>query len=197
MLQAVAAMNSPSPDPPAPAAGAIRSVTADRIRSGSLRELLAYWENKERLLGRMPARADLQPDEMVPFLPFVSLIDVQQQPLRFRFRLVGTGIVSAFGRESTSRMVDEDLFGSNAEEVERFFSIPLQTHGAAYAAGEYAVVPSGRTLGFETLLLPLSTEGTAIDMLLGGLVGQRLRPEEQVSGFRYDFYCPVVQTAAG
>ena len=190
-------MNAPPSDPIIPRVEVIRSVTSSRIRSKSLRGLLAYWQAKQQVLGRMPARPDLQPDEMVPFLPFVSLIDVQQQPLRFRFRLVGTGIVGAFGQETTRRLVDEDLFGSNADEVERFFSIPLDTHGAAYASGEYAVAPSGRSLGFESLLLPLSTDGQSIDMLLGGLVGQRLQPDERVSGFHYDFYCPVVQTAAG
>ena len=190
-------MNSPPHDPSRPRTAALPPIAADRIRSRSLRGLLAYWQGKGQALGRMPARPDLQPAEMVPFLPFVSLIDVQQRPLRFRFRLVGTGIVGAFGQETTRRLVDEDLFSSNAEEVERFFSIPLQTHGPAYACGEYAVAPTGRSLAFESLLLPLSSDGQAIDMLLGGLVGQRLQPDERTSGFRYDLYCPVVQTAAG
>lgn len=86
----------------------------DRIRSKSLRNLLGYWEAKENYLGRLPARADLQPDEMVPFLPFVALINVQVGQPRFQFRLVGTGIVGSMGRETTNRPVDENLFGANA-----------------------------------------------------------------------------------
>lgn len=176
--------------------GATRMVSADQIRSKSLRSLLAYWEAKEAYLGRLPARADLQPDEMVPFLPFVSLINVQPTPPRFQFRLVGTGIVGAMGRESTNRPVDETLFGPNAPIVEAFFSIPLDTHGPAFAAGMYVVTPTKRQLGFETLLLPLSTDGQAIDMLVGGLVGERVHHDERIATFTYDYYCPVMQTAA-
>lgn len=184
-----------SSDPHVPPTGETSPVTPDRIRSKSLRNLLGYWEAKENYLGRLPARADLQPDEMVPFLPFVALINVQPGHPRFQFRLVGTGIVSSMGRETTHRQVDENLFGANAVVVENFFSIPLDTRGPAYAAGQYTVAPSGRLLGFETLLLPLSGDGTVIDMLLGGLVGERIQREEQICGFQYDFYCPVTQTA--
>lgn len=184
-----------STDPNVPKTEVISSVTADRIRSKSLRNLLSYWESKEAFLQRLPARADLQPDEMVPFLPFVALINVQLNGSpRFQFRLVGTGIVGSMGRETTNRTVDEGLFGANAVIVESFFNIPLDTRGPAYAAGKYTVAPSGRMLGFETLLLPLSGDGgQTIDMLLGGLVGERIQRDEQICGFQYDYYCPVVQ----
>lgn len=193
-------MSPPSSDSPLPNAGtaqtdAVASILPERIRAPSLRNLLGYWRAKNDHLGRMPARADLQPDEMLPFLPFVALITVQNQEPRFQFRLVGTGIVGAFGRETTSRAVDETLFGDNAAEVEQFFSIPVQTHGPAYATGRYTVAPTGRGLPFETLLVPLSSNGQAIDMLLGGLVGERIHRDEQISRFRYDYYCPIVQAA--
>lgn len=183
-------------DPNVPNTARITSVTADRIRSKSLRNLLSYWESKESFLGRLPTRADLQPDEMVPFLPFVALVNVQHDASpRFKFRLVGTGIVGSMGRETTNRTVDESLFGTNAVLVEAFFNIPLDTRGPAYAAGKYTVAPSGRLLGFETLLLPLSGGSDRIDMLLGGLVGERIQRDEQICGFQYDYYCPVLQAA--
>lgn len=188
--------DSPPPGPGVAQAGTAEFITPERIRSQSLRNLLGYWEAKETHLGRLPARADLQPDEMLPFLPFVALITVQNEEPRFQFRLVGTGIVGALGRETTSRAVDETLFGDNAEEVERFFSIPVRTHGPAYATGQYTVAPTGRGLGFETLLVPLSSDGQAIDMLLGGLVGERIHRDEQIRGFRYDHFCSIEQAAA-
>lgn len=52
-------------------------------------------------------------------------------------------------------------------------------------------------LGFESLLVPLSGDGQIVDMLLGGLVGQRLAGGEQICSFQYKSYCPLVQTAAG
>lgn len=182
--------------PNAPPTDDIAPVAPDRIRSKSLRNLLSYWDSKVAYLQRLPSRADLQPDEMVPFLPFVALINVQKAAPRFQFRLVGTGIVGAMGREATNRNVDEALFGANAPNVETFFSMPLGNHGPAYASGQYTVAPSGRTLAFETLLLPLSSDGAIIDMLLGGLVGERVQRDEQICGFQYDFFSPLMQTAA-
>lgn len=191
-------MQRPSKPPPSAATEQAETgeVTACGIRSQSLRNLLRYWKGKRARLDRPPARADLQPEEMMPFLPFVALITVQDQPPRFQFRLVGTGIVGALGQEATSRAVDESLFGANTEEVDRFFSIPVRTKGPAYASGQYTVAPTSRNLGFETLLLPLSTDGQAVDMLLGGLVGGRISRDERISQFHYHFYCPVTETAA-
>lgn len=188
-------MVTPS-DPNALQPDGVAPVASDRIRSKSLRNLLSYWNAKVDYLQRLPARADLQPDEMVPFLPFVALINVQNTVPRFQFRLIGTGIVSAMGRETTNRSVDEALFGANTPNVENFFSIPLSSRGPAYATGQYTVAPNGRTLAFETLLLPLSSDGASIDMLLGGLVGERIQRDEQICGFQYDYYSSVMQTAA-
>ncbi|HLT76041.1 MAG TPA: PAS domain-containing protein [Ferrovibrio sp.] len=191
-------MAGSSSSPPAPPAASARErgFTAAQIRSKSLSNLLGYWSAKRQHLGRLPARADLQPEEMLPFLPFVALITVQESSPRFQFRLVGTGIVSALGQEATSRAVDQSLLGANVEEVERFFSIPVQSRMPAYASGEYMVAPSNRGLGFETLLVPLSGDGARVDMLLGGLVGERIHREERISQFHYHFYCPLTEAAA-
>src|SRR3546814_487773 len=102
-------MSQPLPDSP-PNAATVQAdraacIASEQIRSKSLFNLLGYWKAKGAHLGRLPARTDLQPDEMLPFLPFVALITVQAQVPRFQFRLVGTGIVGAFGRETTSREI--------------------------------------------------------------------------------------------
>ena len=58
---------------------------------------LAYWQSLRR--GRkMPARADLDPVEIPTTLPGALLVDVLDDPLDFRFRLVGADVDAIVGR---------------------------------------------------------------------------------------------------
>src|SRR5512134_2272816 len=48
-----------------------------------------YWDSKRRGR-RMPSRADIDPAEIVPLLPGITLIDVVADARGFVYRLVGT-----------------------------------------------------------------------------------------------------------
>ena len=98
----------------------------------------------------------------------------------------GTGVLAQMGRETTNVWVEHELFADKAAKVGEFFSLPVDTRGPAYASGGYAVTPTNRALRFETVIMPLSTDGGAIDMLLGGLVGEPLTHGERVKAFDYE-----------
>jgi hypothetical protein len=171
-------------------------IEAEPIGSADLRALLAFWQEKRHAKdGRLPARADLRPEAMKPFLPCVTLISVFEAPRRFQFRLVGTGVLAHMGRETTHVWVEHELFADKAARVGEFFSLPVDTGAPAYARGSYAVTPSNRTLRFETVIMPLSSDGTTIDMLLGGLVGEPLAPGERVKAFDYEVVLPIADDA--
>jgi hypothetical protein len=55
-----------------------------------LAEALDYWEQK-RGARFAPARADIEPLDMVQALQRIMLADVTYDPLEFRYRLSGTG----------------------------------------------------------------------------------------------------------
>src|ERR1700736_619243 len=75
-----------------------------------LRAALAYWEGK-RGDRPMPQRGDIDPDELRPVLSHLQITEVIDGGSRFRYRLVGTAIVEAFGAEFTGRYVDELMSG--------------------------------------------------------------------------------------
>jgi len=82
-----------------------------------LTRLHQYWSAKR---GDRPAprRADIDPPLDIPdLLPILTLIEVLRDPLQFRLRLVGTGVVQALGRDGTGRFVDESLYGSDAPAI--------------------------------------------------------------------------------
>ena len=76
------------------------------IETPYLRRLFAYWQDKRR--GKaFPSRRDLDPREFAFALGHVLLIDVLDNPQRFRFRLHGSVLSFRARYDMTGRMVDE------------------------------------------------------------------------------------------
>src|SRR5215510_6304357 len=75
--------------------------------------LLRFYDFCESLRGgrQMPSRRDLDPVQ-VPrgFLPNVMLVDVLPDQQRYRYRLIGSNIVTATGENRTGRFFDEFRF---------------------------------------------------------------------------------------
>lgn len=162
---------------------------AEPARAAPLNALLAFWRRRCAELGRLPSRADLAPEQMIGFLPFVTLIDVLEAPRRFKFRLVGTGVVGHTGREVTARFADAELFADRADDVIRYFELCVGHACPAYACGRYRTLPTDREVAFEALLTPLRNRpetGSGADMMLGALVGERLSYGESMGRFEYD-----------
>ncbi|PJK30086.1 PAS domain-containing protein [Minwuia thermotolerans] len=138
-----------------------------RCEDPALFQLLDYWNDKRG--GReMPARADIDPQELRRHLGNLILIDIEHEPTRLRYRLIGTRITGLMGRDSTGKYYDEiyepELLASIYRSFEWIFANrrPLRTHGEAF-------YPDRNFYSYETLNLPLSSDGVVIDMVLGGL----------------------------
>ncbi|MDJ0949777.1 MAG: PAS domain-containing protein [Alphaproteobacteria bacterium] len=129
-------------------------------------ELYGYWSLMRN--GRaMPARDDIDPVAISGLLPDVFLVDVERNPMRFRFRLVGTEIVARYGEEITGRALDElDLGGKTADIARKYRGI-VERQAPSYGVQEIRK-RDGRWLRYERLLLPLSRNGIDVDMALGG-----------------------------
>jgi len=78
--------------------------------------LYRYWDAK-RGSRQMPRRSDIDPLDLVPFLPRLMIVDVVDDERRYVYRLVGTREVDARGRDPTGRPVGEAFIGSSREKV--------------------------------------------------------------------------------
>jgi hypothetical protein len=129
-----------------------------------LTALLDYWE-KKRGNRDMPRRRDIDPLEMpTRLLPYLQLIELGERG-RLRFRLIGTAIVDAMGRDATGRYLDDVMTGEHKIFTEKFYRTTL---GAGRpAVGSCSLHRDGAsdlaTLGLAT---PLSENGREADMLL-------------------------------
>jgi hypothetical protein len=139
-----------------------------QVKSDELKSLEAYWRSK-RHGDALPARRDIDPWEMRSFLPYVFQVAVTQNPLRFWLRVVGAGVVESYGEDVSSRYVDEiDLSDMQDEILDGYRAAALEAR-PIYSRCDY-VKHDGRHVRYERLLLPLSSDGETVDMLLGGIV---------------------------
>lgn len=133
------------------------------LKSPINRSSFDYW-NKKRGKRRLPSRHDIDPAEIVEILPHVFLLDVQQVPLDFRYRLIGT-------------KMDEHMTGSYTGLW--MSQIPHQTAPSRIWDACRRVVEEimplssdtpyvGKNKDFlttEDLIMPLSDDGETVDML--------------------------------
>lgn len=160
-------MDVPGSDQHAMKANEIAPALGDFLRKPENRQFLEfyeYWRRKGAGRGP-PSRADIDPLDIPRLLPGVFLVEVTSgPPWRFRFRLVGTRITELEG-ELTNRFLDEFIPGSPGTPMTRHYEETAQgrislRHETLYWRGREHV-------NYDVLLLPLSSDGKAIDMLFG------------------------------
>ncbi|HTO81936.1 MAG TPA: PAS domain-containing protein [Methylomirabilota bacterium] len=135
-----------------------------RPENALLRDFFAYWQGKRRN-GRLPARSDIEPTEIPLLLPNIFLVDVVAgaRP-RFRFRLVGTMIVS-MEFEMTNAYLDELVAGVDATPMGRQYLDA--TAGRVYLRRQRLDWRDRGYINYDVLLLPLADDGETINMLFG------------------------------
>lgn len=130
-----------------------------------LQKLHRYWLKKKGDRD-MPHRADIHPDEIVELLSGIVLVDVEYNPVRFKFRLVGTDAVLALGRDLTGRYLDE--FSSGFPIQKRFQW--LADHGTPYYATSRLDWLDRNFQEYHVLGLPLGGEQGDVNMILCGII---------------------------
>ena len=137
-------------------------------RVSNLIELgLDYWDCK-RDGRRMPARRDIEPTEIMELLPYVVLIDVERNPVDFRYRLMGTAVAARFGHDHTGA---------------RFSALPQQSPGTEVWNTATRILQEKRPIvshvpyvgfnrwiqNYRDISMPLSEDDDAVNMIFGVL----------------------------
>ena len=132
----------------------------------ALRDLHRHWEAR-RGERAMPSRADMDPVELPrKLLPNLFLVDVEDSPRRFRYRLVGTELTAVMRRELAGQYIDEMPF------LFRKFALPAYAEAMERACPTYREINAIEALWrirYKRLLLPLSEDGRRINMILGAI----------------------------
>jgi hypothetical protein len=131
-----------------------------------VRRLHAYWQQIHPPEGGLPGRRAFDPCAIPDLLPGVWLLDIAPAPFRLRYRLVGTSIVEAIGREVTGLWLDEAH--SHLRAKPRYFDRyrrVSETGSPSWRKGKPQLWTHRDFGTIENLLLPLAKDGSTVDML--------------------------------
>ena len=136
------------------------------IRHPKLLQLYDYW-CAIRGDREMPARRDLDPIDIPALMANIALLDVEYDPLRFRYRLYGTTICAIGGRDQTGRYLDEPETSRIADIVCPANRTLVETR-RPHAMDAHYPLNSGRLGHFHRLALPFSEDGARVTMIMVG-----------------------------
>jgi hypothetical protein len=137
------------------------------VRDPSLARLYAYWEEK-RGTRAFPARADIDPLDFVYLLGNIILVDVFHDPLRFHIRLYGSNLAARVNFDMTGRDLDDHPSPDFRARVARDWRQTVESRQISHKMIDEWL--DDRRVRYESLRLPLSTDGHVIDMLLVAVV---------------------------
>jgi hypothetical protein len=127
---------------------------AAQIRHAHLQRFFTYWRSKAA--GReMPTRNDLDPLDFRYILGNVILVDVERDPLRFRFRLYGARLINFFrDGDYTGKYADQLLPSDYAPFVVKAYTAAVEGRVPRYA--ERDLVMNNQHIVYDVLTLPLA-----------------------------------------
>jgi hypothetical protein len=147
----------------------VEVISSDTLSSACdprLQRLYKYWRSLHPSGGGLPGRQHFDPLDLSELLRWLWLVDIQREPLRFRYRLIGTGHVQALSHDYTGQWLDEAHDGfSDMISYDAFVAVAggairyCRRTPQFRLAKDYAL--------FERVLLPLARDGAQVDMLLG------------------------------
>ena len=133
----------------------------------SARALYDYWRTIHPA-GRLPGRQHFDPSAVVELLPNIVLVEAHREPLRFRYRLLGSRVDSVNGKSLSGQWLDQAFAGAarGAAVIDEYARVTL-TGTPTWWRGLPRVVPAPDCRLIEVLRLPLASDGARVDMVLG------------------------------
>lgn len=145
-------------------------ITADIVFESAMNEaLFAYWRARAGAKS-IPARGDIDPVvDLGHLVQHLFLVDVERDPLRFRYRLVGTKVVEHVGTDMTGKYLDQLVeFDTQYARVKPDYETTVERRTATVSLVRFLTKDGEHSVNYERLLLPLSDDGRTVNMILGG-----------------------------
>jgi hypothetical protein len=116
--------------------------------------------------GRLPARHDFLAEDLAPWIGHISLLEVERDPLRFRFIVHGGHFTLLAGKSLTGRYLEEGLTPRHRDQVLASYRETVETRQAIYC---HHIDHSLPWRELDRLLLPLADDGVTVDRVMVGL----------------------------
>jgi len=133
-----------------------------------IREIFDYWRRIHPAADVLPGRRHFDPVDVPALLPNMRLIDVHREPLRFRYRLVGTRVVEAHDHDMTGRWLDDEHpeFRADTPLLREYRGV-IEDRRPSHRRGRPVFgVNAEKYAAVERILLPFAQDGATVDLLL-------------------------------
>ena len=135
-----------------------------------LTRIQAYWNGLKRGANDIPFWDDVKVTLRSRLGRESMLIDVFENPLRFRFDIMGTDLAEWYGEATGNRFLDEVELRAPFDELASQCRATVEGRAPTYCRRQVAGKGGAKGLGgYARLLLPLWGNGR-IEMLLGAVV---------------------------
>lgn len=138
----------------------------DRPETEDLRRLLRYW-NVRRGTRAFPRRQDIDPLDFWYMLDRVTLVEVHDNPRRYRLRLVGGFWQRLTGFEATGMWLEDWPHPNQRKLTEASYEKLIAGRVPRFARRDTVV--DYQSLRYEIMLLPFSEDGSNISMVMAGI----------------------------
>ncbi|MEQ9519082.1 MAG: PAS domain-containing protein [Parvibaculum sp.] len=151
----------------------LQPVDGQELKSGHLQDLLAYWE-RVRDGQPLPLASNLNPAQISRHLSQVFLLQVEQDPLKFKFRLVGEDPTAAFGVNAAGFEVEKIEFEGLAagKMMHELYAWIVTQRNPLALCGPNPTLKDGYNY-HEVVYLPFCNDDARITRILGAGVYYR------------------------
>jgi hypothetical protein len=135
------------------------------VSSAKVLQMHAHWD-QVRGARLMPARADIDPSAIKPLLPYIVIAEVFHDPLRVRYRLVGTAVVEHSRFDYTGKWLHEVDFGEPHDWI-AVYEVFVREKRPLFGHSEIPFEDNVRPpQPYEFCMLPLSADGATVTGML-------------------------------
>lgn len=136
-----------------------------QIDSPRIQRFRAYWNSRRTGPDVVPRRADFDPNHLRELLSNIVVMEVERDPLRFRYRLVGTRVVEFNNLDFTGLYLGTIGWQEERQLVDVCADAVA---GKAPLCGSYTwTLKNGNTGKCEFAIFPFSDDGSAVTQLFG------------------------------
>lgn len=158
---------------PGPSGARLSTATAEMeflsftaVTSAMIRQLAEYW-TELRADQPLPLKQDFDPSRVVNLLPYLIVAEYHRDPLRIRYRLVGTEQVRHVGEDYTGKWLHEMLWDPRYVEIWLAAVGEMIESRQPIFGRDSLLWADGKMKTYEWAVFPVSTDGNRVTHGIG------------------------------
>lgn len=145
-----------------------RTLTPDVVRARKARDALIEWRRGQGVDGELPKRADVGAFSTPRLARHLLVVDVVDNPFRFRVRVFGSDIAALLNQDWTGWMVDHRHLGPLGVHIASEMAATVGKRGPTAGANTIRR-PGTPDIAYELVRVPLRGSGDSVQQIVACL----------------------------